>query len=197
MMAEQAETGMSGALLPAAEEEEEERALASMEALEGLSFPVVLDVGGVAYKASAVTLSKSPTLAALIGLKGSATELFVDRDGEPFRWVLSFLRTRRLEKLPSRAACEAVLCEARFYEVHDLVAVLEKRLEPEPVKPWWFRVYDFARDHYGKAFLVFLGRFLFKQLKKGAKTIGNSQHHDAATTTTTLSISANHHPKKH
>ena len=151
---------------------------------------VTVDVGGVVYKSTAQTLCKSPTLAAL--LARDSDSLFVDRDGEPFRVVLSFLRTDELlDKKPENA--EALLCEARYYDLPDLVETLEAYLAPKPRRPWWARARDLFFDHYGKAIVAIAARFLFKQLKRGAKTITLTTKNNksfAAASTNTISSSS-------
>ena len=133
---------------------------------------VSVDVGGIVYKSTMATLCQSPKLAELFEKHDTTTELFVDRDGEPFRYVLSFLRTGRLLDL-SKADGRRLFCEAEFYELPDLVAALDTFLTPVIV-PWWRRGRQFLMDHYGKAFLALIARLIFKHLKKRAKAIGSS-----------------------
>ena len=56
---------------------------------------------------------------------------FIDRDGAHFRYVLSFLRDGSLDPqtLPTdRTSLRQIICEARYYQLDELVVHLEQLL---------------------------------------------------------------------
>merc|ERR1711988_1792501 len=54
---------------------------------------VHLNVGGVKYQSTYETLCHSALFASLLRMKPDKEEIFVDRDGVPFKYILSFLRS--------------------------------------------------------------------------------------------------------
>merc|ERR1719389_642534 len=97
---------------------------------------VHLNVGGERYFSTWETLCHSGVLASLLKHKFDKEEIFIDRDGEPFRWILSFLRAisvglfsrnyaiNLLEHLPYVERL-AILAEAEFYEIPQLLGILK------------------------------------------------------------------------
>ncbi|KAM9377283.1 BTB/POZ domain-containing protein kctd15-like isoform 2-T2 [Pholidichthys leucotaenia] len=96
--------------------------------------PVHIDVGGHMYTSSLATLTKFPE--SRIGRLFNGTEpivldslkqhYFIDRDGDIFRYILSFLRTCKL-LLPDDFQDFAQLYEeARFYQLTPMVRELER-----------------------------------------------------------------------
>ena len=94
--------------------------------------PITLNVGGTLYKTLASTLvSKSPFFKDVfdsITEEERQGEIFVDRDPEPFGYVLSYLRTGVLVMGEASAhMLGAVLLEADYYGIQSLVEWIDKR----------------------------------------------------------------------
>merc|ERR1719254_498984 len=53
---------------------------------------VHLNIGGEKYLSTWETLCHSGVFASLLKYKFDKDEIFIDRDGAPFKWILSFLR---------------------------------------------------------------------------------------------------------
>uniref|UniRef100_A0A2R8N365 Potassium channel tetramerization domain containing 15 n=1 Tax=Callithrix jacchus TaxID=9483 RepID=A0A2R8N365_CALJA len=96
--------------------------------------PVHIDVGGHMYTSSLATLTKYPDsrISRLfngtepIVLDSLKQHYFIDRDGEIFRYVLSFLRTSKL-LLPDDFKDFSLLYEeARYYQLQPMVRELER-----------------------------------------------------------------------
>ncbi|XP_054164287.1 BTB/POZ domain-containing protein KCTD16-like [Oppia nitens] len=119
------------------------------------SFPSVVDlnVGGVTYTTSLSTLTAEPnsliadlfTNKHTIG-KDSQGRYFIDRDGQLFRFILDYLRTKKIVLPDVFAERERLRTEAEYYRLTDLVSQLatNKRLSltpyqstatPPPVSP--------------------------------------------------------------
>jgi len=96
-----------------------------------------LDVGGLAYTTSSLTLRRYPD--SLLGLAFNGNyqlhretdgSYFIDRNGRHFRHVLNFMRDGRLEEevkkilLNDRSALRELLCEAKYYRLTTLVEQL-------------------------------------------------------------------------
>ena len=101
--------------------------------LEGVHFPdiIKLNVGGTTYQTTMQTLKKDPNsmLAAMFSgrfalSKDESGAYFINRDGKLFRHVLNFLRTGQLQdgKLPQIR--DALLTEAKFYQIQSLMEML-------------------------------------------------------------------------
>ncbi|XP_066288610.1 BTB/POZ domain-containing protein kctd15-like [Branchiostoma lanceolatum] len=96
--------------------------------------PVHIDVGGHIYTSSLSTLAKYPEsrLARLfngsepIVLDSLKQHYFIDRDGEMFGFILNYLRTGKLLLPDDFGTFDNLYEEARFFEIHPLVADLEK-----------------------------------------------------------------------
>jgi hypothetical protein len=99
--------------------------------------PVHIDVGGHLYTSSLETLTKYPTSRISKMFNGSIPivldalkhHYFIDRDGKLFRHVLNFLRTSRLVLPENFNDFEALIAEAKFYELETMVTQLESLQE--------------------------------------------------------------------
>jgi len=92
-----------------------------------------LNVGGVAYSTSSMTLSTYPDsmLARMVNgdlptARDENGAIFIDRDGHLFRYVLNFLRSGQLHLPDSASEKEQLLIEADFYQITPLVDALQK-----------------------------------------------------------------------
>ena len=95
---------------------------------------IELNVGGVRYTTSSTTLLSEPSSYFACLLSGdwedaARPEVFVDRDGELFKYILRFLRASpegkgQLVKSLSAADRVALLEEAQFFQLSNLVRVL-------------------------------------------------------------------------
>merc|ERR1719160_1298012 len=94
---------------------------------------VRLNVGGERYFSTWETLCHSGMLSNLLKYKFDKEEIFIDRDGAPFKWVLSFLRAISVGLFSRNYAINilehlsyverlAILEEAEFYEIPQLLA---------------------------------------------------------------------------
>lgn len=98
---------------------------------------VHLNVGGLKYQSTYETLSHSAVFAALLRMKADKEEIFIDRDGVPFKWILSFLRSisvglfsrqwamSMLEHLPYVDKL-AIMEEAEFFQIPQLMSLVTK-----------------------------------------------------------------------
>jgi hypothetical protein len=106
-----------------------------------MSSIVTLNVGGSIYTTTLATLTSSGEgnyFSCLLSdrfptLRDANGNIFVDRDGKTFRYILNFLRTGALHVMaaaPSQAALvySEILEEARFFSLLSLVDVLEQRI---------------------------------------------------------------------
>ena len=105
--------------------------------------PVIeLNIGGVIYATSLSTLTSEPSsvLARLFsvgGMGGSAARppkdskgrCFVDRDGVLFRYVLDYLRSRRLVLPEAFGEKQRLRQEAEYYGLTGLVRSVQQGLE--------------------------------------------------------------------
>ncbi len=95
--------------------------------------PVHIDVGGQIYTSSLETLTRYPDskLGKLfngtipIVLDSLKQHYFIDRDGHLFRHILNFMRSSRLLLPDSFDEYEALYEEARYYEINDMMEVIE------------------------------------------------------------------------
>jgi hypothetical protein len=92
------------------------------------STAVKLNVGGVHYDTSLVTLQQEPNsmLAAMFSgrfplEKDEDGRYFIDRDGKHFDIILNFLRDGTVERITDESIRDKVLREARYYALESLV----------------------------------------------------------------------------
>lgn len=104
--------------------------------------PVHIDVGGQIYTSSLETLTRYPDskLGKLfngtipIVLDSLKQHYFIDRDGHLFRHILNFMRSSRLLLPDGFDEFEALMEEARYYEIHDMVTTIEDMKASQKVK---------------------------------------------------------------
>ncbi|KAI8080483.1 BTB/POZ protein [Thamnidium elegans] len=82
---------------------------------------VQINVGGTMYTTTVQTLQKSFYLAKLLK---SSRELYVDRDGPLFRFVLYYLRTNMMYDI-GKTNLEFLLEEAKYYDILGLQETIE------------------------------------------------------------------------
>ncbi|KAH8071634.1 hypothetical protein JL721_4135 [Aureococcus anophagefferens] len=89
---------------------------------------VVLNVGGKIFVTLSSTLMDSPYFEKLLANRmGDEGDIFIDRDGEPFSYILSFLRTGSLVIAPeAQHMLKSILLEAEYYGVAALDGAYEK-----------------------------------------------------------------------
>ncbi|XP_062817618.1 BTB/POZ domain-containing protein KCTD15 isoform X1 [Anolis carolinensis] len=96
--------------------------------------PVHIDVGGHMYTSSLATLTKYPDsrISRLfngtepIVLDSLKQHYFIDRDGEIFRYILSFLRTSKLLLPEDFKDFHLLYEEARYYQLQPMIKELER-----------------------------------------------------------------------
>ncbi|XP_013877247.1 BTB/POZ domain-containing protein kctd15 isoform X1 [Austrofundulus limnaeus] len=96
--------------------------------------PVHIDVGGHMYTSSLATLTKYPDsrISRLfngtepIVLDSLKQHYFIDRDGEIFRYILSFLRTSKLLLPEDFKDFHLLYEEARYYQLTPMIKELER-----------------------------------------------------------------------
>jgi len=95
--------------------------------------PIVkLDIGGTLHKTLLSTLTKHPgffqdmfsSTQAL--LKDGEGAIFIDRDGRYFYHVLNYLRDGRVPQTLTTSEVEALVREAEFYKLSNLLTLLEQ-----------------------------------------------------------------------
>lgn len=97
---------------------------------------IAFNVGGTKHLTSLSTLQQVPgnlLLAMVTGRVPVATyegAIFIDRDGELFRWILDYLRNVTNWSLPNSVPVEALQREADFYLLPTLVRVLGENGRP-------------------------------------------------------------------
>ncbi|KXJ06994.1 uncharacterized protein LOC110251881 [Exaiptasia diaphana] len=98
-------------------------------------FPSVvsINVGGYNYHSTSYTLTQYPDsrLAKMCNgivplSKDVRGNTFIDRDGETFRYILSFLRTKKLKLPLDFKSFDELEAEAEYFEIYDLVEELKK-----------------------------------------------------------------------
>lgn len=89
---------------------------------------VVLEVGNHLYKTTIGTLKKIPNTyfsAMLSGkyplMRQADGSFFIDRDGQHFGSILSFMRSGYLVKPRDRRECKEILLEAEYYNLKDAI----------------------------------------------------------------------------
>ena len=101
-------------------------------------FPLVveLNVGGVYYATSLLTLTRNTTC--LLGkiftgcasetiLRDSKGKFFIDRDGVLFRYILDYLRNQKLVLPENFAEKDRLRTEAIYFELSDMLDALDAR----------------------------------------------------------------------
>ncbi|XP_066184091.1 BTB/POZ domain-containing protein KCTD15 isoform X1 [Sylvia atricapilla] len=96
--------------------------------------PVHIDVGGHMYTSSLATLTKYPDsrISRLfngtepIVLDSLKQHYFIDRDGEIFRYILSFLRTSKLLLPDDFKDFNLLYEEAKYYQLQPMIKELER-----------------------------------------------------------------------
>ena len=89
----------------------------------------MIDVGGFVYCSSIETLSKCPTLKAMIDTSPEDGSLiFIDRDGSAFQYILNFLRNGSILAVDDRAYTEFLIIEAGFFGLRTMESQLSKQL---------------------------------------------------------------------
>lgn len=86
-----------------------------MAAQETPSSRVYINVGGCIYETMTGTLRKSSKLKEMLDHLDEGEELFVDRDGMAFAFILNFLRNNTVFHLDTREYIEFLISEAAFY----------------------------------------------------------------------------------
>ncbi|XP_078088227.1 putative potassium channel regulatory protein [Mustelus asterias] len=118
---------------------------------------VILNVGGMKFTTFTATLKRYQDSKLARVLEGGDPDfrvvngqLFVDRDGGLFRYVLDFLRTRQITLPPEFSDYDRLIREADFYNLPSLVDLLnqdrlEQRLEILEVRFSLLETYSFFR----------------------------------------------------
>lgn len=84
----------------------------------------VLDVGGIFYCTTRHTLSQSPKLQPLVEVS-KGDDLFIDRDGSSFLFILNYLRTGLMyQEIYDKTHLAFLSSEADFYELDELATKL-------------------------------------------------------------------------
>jgi len=104
--------------------------------------PVHIDVGGCIYTSSLETLTKysESRLSKMfngtipIVLDTLKQHYFIDRDGKLFRYVLNFMRTGRVNLPQSFDDFDALLDEAKYYELESMIKQLNDILSKNQKK---------------------------------------------------------------
>ena len=101
---------------------------------------ISLNVGGTIFATSVATLTQYPNsmLGAMFdpeserppARKDGQGNYFIDRDPEPFKVVLSFLRTARLTN-PCGCTLEQLECEADYFGLEELLKIIRERRKAE------------------------------------------------------------------
>ena len=102
---------------------------------------ISLNVGGVIFTTTITTLTQYPNsmLAAMFDTeserpparKDGQGNFFIDRDPEPFRVILSFLRSTRLSEVIVGCTLEQLEWEADFFGLEELLKIIRERQKAE------------------------------------------------------------------
>ncbi|XP_006639331.1 putative potassium channel regulatory protein [Lepisosteus oculatus] len=94
---------------------------------------ITLNIGGQKCTTFVSTLRKHPDTRLARMLDGGDPEfrvingqVFVDRDGSLFKYILDYMRTHHISLPPDFVDYEGLIREAEFYEVRDLAEILSK-----------------------------------------------------------------------
>merc|ERR1712117_549841 len=103
---------------------------------------ITLNIGGTNFTTTVATLTQYPDsmLAAMFdpeserppAMKDDKGNFFIDRDPEPFRIILSFLRSARLPEDIVGCSIEEVEWEADYYGLKKLLKIIGERKKEEP-----------------------------------------------------------------
>lgn len=102
--------------------------------------PISFNVGGIKYLTTLSTLREEPENLLLEMLSGKflvtkhKNAIFLDRDGESFRYVLDYLRNTEAWVPPSKADLDSLIREADFYLLPGMKKILEEFLPAEEEK---------------------------------------------------------------
>ncbi|KAI9270107.1 BTB/POZ protein [Helicostylum pulchrum] len=104
---------------------------------------VKLDVGGTVYRTTKDTLRESEFLCNLVDGNWSENlsnqkEIFIDRDGFLFRYVLLYLRTGQLDV--DKQYWKSLRNEAEFYIISNLATMVNTMIDEEQLKKPVFRL---------------------------------------------------------
>ena len=102
---------------------------------------IYLNVGGMKFKTTNITLSKSAYFRGLLsskhsdGVQSDNNYLFVDRNGKYFEYLLDYMRYGYVS-IPSKYA-EMIHLEAKFYQIKlDLSDHIRKQKMPQSIIIW-------------------------------------------------------------
>lgn len=95
---------------------------------------IQLNVGGHKYQSFYSTLTKYPEtmLSAMFLFKPKdslSNEIFIDRDGEIFKYILNYLRDGQILLPPSKELLQRLLFEAEYFQIKPLKLEIEKELQ--------------------------------------------------------------------
>jgi len=95
---------------------------------------VKLNIGGTSLETSVSTLSKCDYFNSMFSGRYSVKKnsegdfiVRIDRDGKYFDHILNFLRDGKLSVVPSSSVASALIVEAEYYGISQLVAVLKNK----------------------------------------------------------------------
>lgn len=94
---------------------------------------VTVNVGGLCYETTAQTLQKIPALKH-IDLARENYDIFIDRDGIPFGYILSYLRTRVVPELDIYSL-KILVAECEYYQLLDLKTDIANKIETQSQLP--------------------------------------------------------------
>lgn len=123
---------------------------------------IELNVGGKFYSTSVLTLTREPD--SLLGRifsgrqhvdKDHSGKYFIDRDGSLFRYILDFLRTRRLHLPDDFREIARLKSEAEFFEIRGLEQQLELHLKARQ------RAATIVNERFGYITLHIRGTYTF------------------------------------
>ncbi|KAL9968805.1 hypothetical protein ACROYT_G020935, partial [Oculina patagonica] len=123
---------------------------------------IELNVGGKFYSTSVLTLTREPD--SLLGRifsgrqhveKDQSGKYFIDRDGSLFRYVLDFLRTRRLHLPDDFREIARLKSEAEYFEIRGLEQQLELYFKARQ------RAATIVHDRFGFITLHIRGTYTF------------------------------------
>lgn len=105
------------------------------------SIIIRLNVGGTKYARPKDALEKCQKFKSLLatGIANENDEIFIDRDGFIFRYVLQYLRTGELH-LDNIEYLQELKTEAKFYEIASLEKVIGEKLKKKPASPTIYRM---------------------------------------------------------